>query len=582
MELAGRWSLRSVASLVSPEEGEDMLTPAIPRNRRGQSRNAGAASADMQAEPAASDGNRLMRSALCGRIAKLLKDQEKLPCSVILSSWSVFARRRGRERHLAERTAAMLAGHGSMDTLRSCFARWYQASCEGFAVRVQVMRDRLERVDAECCNLRSQEERLRGEVERWRREADDMRAKASTAEKELLRRSGDEFKRLHDVRLQLAQLQKEVATPVASDYGYVDVGAIAAFVSRRTAAAANMQLKLCIVTWRARARERGIPKCLVAESCLSTASAHRGRAFLAWLLAVGRGRSRASLARFLCGRRPSQWRSLLRAALRAWWRVPACDPDRSWRMVTPLLSMRATGTEPQAPAGAIVSRAPEVSVAPAPTSVSNGCSLAPPRACNVFPSPKGGAGSGIAFYIGDEPDDCAGPSPWQGGPLELSPSVSASTASPKSARRVLAHGLGDDGAAAWEGVITHNIPAAPSQGSHAIPTWPNAVQDHAALPLRANPVVRYGYCPETPPLSRRSRVASASPAPYLAAGSDWAHPIRVVEPPPDGRGWAHPVRVVEAAPAVHEGISRPVPRRSASPRSRHPGIAVAPLIFGAQ
>merc|ERR1712110_434666 len=94
-----------------------------------------------------------------------------------------------------------------------------------------------ERADTDCCALRNREEQRRAEVERWQQEADDMRARCSLAERELLRRSGTEFAQMHELQNELKKLQAELVAN--TPHLYVASGAMAASSSSSRAVASS-------------------------------------------------------------------------------------------------------------------------------------------------------------------------------------------------------------------------------------------------------------------------------------------------------------------------------------------------------
>lgn len=131
-------------------------------------------------------------------------------------AWLLWLRERRRAKSRNAHAVGILSRRDRAAFLHECFTRWHASAAERHALQVRMMRERLERADAECCSLRSQEETLHSEAQRWRAEAETAQAKTDWAEAELLRRSGHEFARLRDLQVELAKLQAEVALPKAS------------------------------------------------------------------------------------------------------------------------------------------------------------------------------------------------------------------------------------------------------------------------------------------------------------------------------------------------------------------------------
>jgi len=251
--------------------------------------------------------------------------------------------------------AALLERRDRASLLHDCFMRWHSSSAEGHAMQVKVMRERLERADAECCALRGQEEELRTEAQRWRSEAQNARARTDWAEAELLRRSGHEFARLRELQGELAKLQAEASPMLAahlqagrcscsngpaeaspctkptelsrSPTGGARISAARGMANTHAAALTRAWLKLCLSAWCAQASARGLAFALVVQCAAAEDTARCGRALVAWRLAVDRSRllgAAYQLAEAACTRQATP---LVRLVLRRWHTVASEPPD---------------------------------------------------------------------------------------------------------------------------------------------------------------------------------------------------------------------------------------------------------------
>lgn len=249
--------------------------------------------------------------------------------------------------------------------LLECFLRWQASRADDREVKVRVMRERLERADAECCLLRSQEERSRAEVRHWQAQAESGHARSQRVEAELLRRSDEEFARLRVLEKELSQLQAEASSRAAtamprggSSRGLADHGLKAAdlpLAVRQGASAAVARaaawctetltlealLRLYLLAWSAcaamgRLSLAALEQCTACE--LATASC---QVLSAWRLIVDRGRLRRRALRRSLGS-GGQWplqsigsRLSMKAILYLWRMAVKEVGGQSRRVVSP-------------------------------------------------------------------------------------------------------------------------------------------------------------------------------------------------------------------------------------------------------
>lgn len=275
-------------------------------------------------------------------------------------AWLLWFCQRRRDQSRSVRAASLLARRDRATLVHECFMRWHCSTAEAHAMQVRMMRERLERADAECCALRGQEEGLRAEAQRWRAEAEEAQARTDWAEAELLRRTGHEFSRLRELQTELAHLQSEVALPkagacnciqdhhaivgpacglalqkpvehvptrpsevVAVAKGGATAAAARGVAASLAAAAARVWLKLCLSAWSSQANAQSLALALVAQCAASEDATCRGQVLAAWRLAVRHGRLRCAAVHLFDTASVRQAAPLVRAVLRRWHAVVA-------------------------------------------------------------------------------------------------------------------------------------------------------------------------------------------------------------------------------------------------------------------
>lgn len=217
--------------------------------------------------------------------------------------------------------------------------------------------ERSELMSAEYHALHHQHEALSAGVSQVRTEVHEARVRCSAAERELLRRTGEEFASLRAVQVELERMKAEMlafnAPLLHSDPASAAVlllgwsTAAAAEKPRQTqmacramalsfvAATTRAWLRLYLHTWRALVRSRVLAMSFAGDRAALRRACVCDRAVFAWFLAAERGRHLSVMTRFVDRQRTSMWGCLLRALLRAWWRVPAGDAETAWCLVPP-------------------------------------------------------------------------------------------------------------------------------------------------------------------------------------------------------------------------------------------------------
>lgn len=232
-------------------------------------------------------------------------------------------------------------------------------------MQVLVMRERLQLVDAECCVLRGEDERLRVQAERCMAQAKAAESRCSLAEGELLRRSQQEFAQLREVEMELAKLR---AAAVASTVPalHIDLVSATAYTLGRAAlstarspkaiatvaggmavcftnAAARAWVRLYLLAWRALTGTRELVLDLASHCSDSDTALFAFRALALWRLAVQRLRSRVSAVRLADVIHSQRITVVAHMVLRSW----HAHIDRISHLVTPLSLRGSIASTPQ-------------------------------------------------------------------------------------------------------------------------------------------------------------------------------------------------------------------------------------------
>lgn len=188
-------------------------------------------------------------------------------------------------------------------------------------MQVQVMRERLDKVDATCCALTSQEEQLRAEV------AEAMRRR-DLAELELLRRSSEEFARLRDLQAQVQRLQEPLqSSGLARAAGSLPSKPAKQTRTRKAAiqviesllsSDARLLLKFCFTDWSREAHSRRLLASFLEHYGASDGFCSLQRFFAAWHVAAARRQLQGSSQRLLIAAWERQTDPLLRCSLQLW------------------------------------------------------------------------------------------------------------------------------------------------------------------------------------------------------------------------------------------------------------------------
>lgn len=253
------------------------------------------------------------------RVAALRSGRAQTPIllNIPFQAWLARIRARRRSGAAVARLSAMLGRLERAALLGECFLRWRSAKAESKAVQVFIMRERLERADAECCALRGQEASLLEEVRHWRAQSEAALAERDarmSAEAELLRRSGDEFSRLRALEAELADLQAQAMPATAWSAPPPSVVrppcvvrppakrplAADAALARVEATGRQLLLRLCFSEWCSRADLARLGAVVMEQTYTSEAAWHCVRALLGWRCSVDRAKLRAVATRALC------------------------------------------------------------------------------------------------------------------------------------------------------------------------------------------------------------------------------------------------------------------------------------------
>lgn len=264
---------------------------------------------------------------LCDRV-----QQHRL--STCMYAWFAHARERSRELRCSSRMAGMLERRDCVALLHQCLLKWQSAKAESRAIQVFVMRERLEKADAECCVLRRSQEEAHKELQHCQAQVDDGKSRLQWAEGELVRRSEQEFARLRELEAELAQLQAEGRTASADTRGHssgsdaihrsgVSRGAALGVTAAHLRASASLLVQLCWSSWAACISMLQVTAELLDQCAVADVVAQCSHAILVWRFAVYRVRARRAsggLLAKLSDRRAGRPASLLLHA----WRAVAC------------------------------------------------------------------------------------------------------------------------------------------------------------------------------------------------------------------------------------------------------------------
>jgi hypothetical protein len=250
--------------------------------------------------------------------------------------------------------AALLIRSGRQSVTEQCFLLWRTFVAEALAMQVIVMRERLQRADAECCVLRGEDERLRAEVERCKAIAGEAEFKSASAEGELRRRSQQEFAQFREVQVELAKLRaKSVASTVpafhidpvsAAAYSLGSAAVTAAtephtiatvaggMAASFTTAATRTWIRLYLLAWRSETSTQELVLAVASQSASAEACVLASRILALWRLHIRRGRYYFATLRLAELLQTQYLFSLLHAVLRSW----HAHIDRISCLVTPL------------------------------------------------------------------------------------------------------------------------------------------------------------------------------------------------------------------------------------------------------
>lgn len=222
-------------------------------------------------------------------------------------AWLAWMCDRRREMGRSDRLADMLERRDRAALLHQCLLKWQNAKSESRAYQIYVMRERLEKADAECCVLRRNQEESAVELQRCREQAQDGKGKAHWAEGELLRRSEQEFSRLRELEAELAQMQaEERATSATVSHPGPSSGSEAPRARQRTGAAVAVAtlcqaafagqslLKLCWSFWVADVSARSVMGELLDQCAAAEVACFCKRVFMVWRCVVDMMRTRGS------------------------------------------------------------------------------------------------------------------------------------------------------------------------------------------------------------------------------------------------------------------------------------------------